>query len=274
MAVAGVGLGIAAYEWSRVPHAALLPALLGLIPYTLGKYLICPLRWHWLSASGQSRRWHLRVNAEGEVLGFLSPAHAGADLWRIHMLRKVGLDRPAAVVDVALDRLVGAFGTGVFAVAAGVTLPARLLAVAGGGALLVGAGAIAVRRRAPKLLRGRRLPAKRHLVRGIGLSMAYQFAAMGLLLGTTAAVGHTVSPVALFGVFGASQLAGVVPGIHGAGPREGALVAGLVALGVPLGAAVGAISLSAMLVWVPALALGGTAHLHRRWSARGGTATA
>jgi uncharacterized membrane protein YbhN (UPF0104 family) len=104
--------------------------------------------------------------------------------------------------------------------------------------------------------------------------MAYQCAAMSMLLGTTAAVGHAVSPIALFGVFGASQLAGVVPGIHGAGPREGAMVAGLVALGVPLGAAVGAISLGAMLAWVPALLLGGTAHLHRRWSARGTLATA
>ena len=38
-----------------------------------GKYVLCPLRWHGLSASGRSRRWHLRVYAESELMGLLTP---------------------------------------------------------------------------------------------------------------------------------------------------------------------------------------------------------
>src|SRR5688572_26269240 len=102
-----VAVGIAIKSWTSAPHAALLPAFVGLGCWTIGNYLLVPLRWRSLSASGQSRKWHLRVYAEAEVLGLLSPAHAGTDLWRIHMLRTVGMDRTSAVLDVAADRLVG-----------------------------------------------------------------------------------------------------------------------------------------------------------------------
>ena len=53
-------------------------------------YILCPMRWHALSTSGQSRRWHVRAYAEAELLGLASPGHAGADLWRIHRLHAVG----------------------------------------------------------------------------------------------------------------------------------------------------------------------------------------
>jgi hypothetical protein len=73
-----------------------------------------------------------------------------------------------------------------------------------------------------------------------------------------------VSPVAVLGAFGASQLAGAVPGPNGASPRDGALAMGLVAAGVPWAAAVAAVTLKAALAWLPGLALGGTSLLMGR----------
>jgi hypothetical protein len=87
--VTGVFLALAVSLWSfgRVHGASWTPALLGLLPWIIGKYILCPLRWHALSASGRSRRWHLRIYAESELLGLASPAHLGADLWRMHRLQ-------------------------------------------------------------------------------------------------------------------------------------------------------------------------------------------
>jgi hypothetical protein len=96
------------------------------------------------------------------------------------------------------------------------------------------------------------------------LSMGYQMSICALLLGTVAATGHTLSPLALLGAFGASQLAGAVPGPHGASPRDGALVMALMALGLPWQAALGAVSLKAALAWLPALLLGGVSLLAAR----------
>jgi glycosyltransferase 2 family protein len=87
---------------------------------------------------------------------------------------------------------------------------------------------------------------------------------VALLLGTVAATGHTLSPLALLAAFGASQLAGAVPGPHGASPRDGALVVALMALGLPWQAALGAVSLKAALAWLPALLLGGVSLLAAR----------
>jgi hypothetical protein len=123
-------------------------------------------------------------------------------------------------------------------------------------------------RRRPQLLAGRPRPSRPALLRGVLLAVAYQLSFAGLLVGTTDAVGHPVPALALLGVFGASQVAGLVPGVHGAGPREGALVVGLMSLGVPWVSAVGAISLTAVLAWLPALTLGGGALLARRLSGR------
>ena len=57
--------------------------------------------------------------------------------------------------------------------------------------------------------------------------------------------------MALLGVFGASQVAGIVPGVNGVSPREGALVVGLASLGITWQAAVGAVALTALLAWMP-----------------------
>jgi hypothetical protein len=65
-------------------------------------------------------------------------------------------------------------------------------------------------------------------------------------------------------VFGASQVAGVLPGVHGASPRDGALVAGLAAIGVSWREAFGAVALTTLLYWVPALLIGGSL-LFLRW---------
>jgi hypothetical protein len=260
-----VALGIAASSWTMAPHAALFPAFAGLAAWTVGNYLLVPLRWHKLSASGQSRRWHLRVYAEAEVLGLLSPAHAGTDLWRVHMLRSVGMDRANAVVDVAADRLVGGIGIVVVALLGGATLPPQLLiAVVAGAAVVLGVGLL-VRRARPALVA---VPPRRALARGVLMSLVYQACAIGLLMGTVAAVGHTIAPIDMLGVVGASQVAAMIPGVHGAGPKEGALAAGLVAAGVPLTAAIGAISLAATLAWLPALTLGGLSHFARKRAAR------
>ena len=259
---------VALVNLNHLPRIDVEPVLYGLLPWVVGKYVLCPLRWHGISASGQSRRWHLRAYAEGELLGLLTPGHAGADLWRAHRLRQVGLDRPSAFADVALDRLLGAIGLTVFVVLAGTALPARVMCAAVAIAALVLIAALVVRRRRPGLLAHRPRPPARKLVQGLALSICYQLSIMGLLLGGLSATGHTVAPLTLLGVFGASQAAGIVPGVQGAGPKEGALVAGLVALGIPFRSALGAVSLVSIAAWAPALLLGGGCLLLRRHLAR------
>jgi uncharacterized membrane protein YbhN (UPF0104 family) len=93
------------------------------------------------------------------------------------------------------------------------------------------------------------------------LSLGYQLSIAGLLLGTVAATGHSLSLMAALGAFGASQLAGAIPGPNGASPRDAALVVALAAFGVPWGAAAAAVALKASLAWLPALALGGVSLL-------------
>lgn len=270
-----VALGVAAFNAERLPSLAVLPVVLGLLPWIVGKYVLCPLRWHAISASGRSRRWHLRVYAESELLGMLSPAHAGADLWRAHRLHATaGMDRPSSYAEVALDRLIGAVALTAFVLLAGAALPPAVLLAALAIAALVLATALFVRRRRPGLFAGRPRPPTSALVHGFVLSLGYQLTVMCLLLGGLAATGHTVAPLALLGVFGASQVAGIIPGVHGAGPREGALVAGLVALGVPLRDALGAVSITAVVAWLPAVLIGGGCLLAGRIARRRGEALA
>ncbi|MGZ4591568.1 MAG: lysylphosphatidylglycerol synthase transmembrane domain-containing protein [Actinomycetes bacterium] len=258
--VAGVVVALALSLWSfdRVPDASWPPALIALVPWVVGKYLLCPLRWHALSMSGRSRRWHLRIYAESELLGLASPGHVGADLWRMHRLQTGAcMTRPSALAEVGLDRLVGAVGLTVFVLVSGATLPPQVMGAALGVAALVFLGALVLRRRRPDLLAGRPLPPPRVVIKGALLSMGYQLTIMGLLMGTVAAMGEQLQPLALLGVFGASQVAGIVPGVNGASPREGALVVGLASLGVSWSAAVGAVALMAVLAWAPAVLLGG-----------------
>src|SRR6188508_2628470 len=58
--ITGVLVAIVVTLWSfdRVPNPSWQPALLGLAPWIIGKYILCPLRWHALSTSGKTRRWH------------------------------------------------------------------------------------------------------------------------------------------------------------------------------------------------------------------------
>ncbi|HEU4812257.1 MAG TPA: lysylphosphatidylglycerol synthase domain-containing protein [Nocardioides sp.] len=260
----------------RLPHVTWLPVLLGLAPWIVGKYLLCPLRWRALTDAGLSRGWHLRAYAESELLGLLTPGHVGADLWRMRRLTRAGLGRGDAVMSIGMDRFVGAIGLAVFVVFAGTALPLRMLLVAVGVGVLIVAAALLVRRFRPGLLPSRPLPRPRQLAHALLLSAAYQLTIAGLLLGTVAATGHAVSPLAALGAFGASQLAGLVPGPNGASPREGALVVALVALGVPWTAAIGAVALKAALAWLPALLLGGASLVltHRAHGRTAAVATA
>ncbi|MDQ1629757.1 MAG: glycosyltransferase 2 family protein [Actinomycetota bacterium] len=264
---AGVTLALVVSLWSfgRVPHASWEPAMAGLLPWAVGKYVLCPLRWHALSMSGRGRRWHLRVYAESELFGLLSPGHVGADLWRMHRLQKVaGMARTPAIAEVALDRLIGAIGLTVFVLVSGATLPPQLLVAALGIAAVLLGGVLLVSRRRPDLLAARPMPPVRVVVKGVLLSVGYQLTIMGLLIGTVAAMGEQVPPLALLGVFGASQVAGIVPGVNGASAREGALVVALASLGITWSAALGAVALSALLAWLPALLLGGGSLALRR----------
>ena len=265
--VAGVVVAVAVTVWSfdKVPNTSWEPALLGLAPWIVGKYVLCPLRWHALSTSGRNRRWHLRIYAESELLGLASPAHLGADLWRMHRLQTgATMARPCAVAEVALDRLVGALGLTGFVLISGASLPPQLLVAAVGIALGVLAIAVTVQRRRPGLLAARPMPRPSVVIKGMLLSIGYQLTIMGLLIGTVASMGQDLEPLALLGVFGASQAAGIVPGVNGASAREGALVVGIASLGISWQAAVGAVALTATLAWVPALLIGGGSFLVHR----------
>ncbi len=252
----------------RLPEVSLWPVLLGLVPWVVGKYLLCPLRWHAVTDAGLSRGWHVRAYAESELLGLLTPGHVGADVWRVHRLNRTGMRRADSVMSVGLDRFVGALGLAVFVVFAGAGLPLGMLAVALGVAALAVVAALLVRRARPDLMPQRPLPPPRRLAQGLLLSAGYQLTIAGLLWGSVAATGHSLSPLALLGAFGASQLAGAVPGPNGASPRDGALVVALAALGVPWTAAAGAVALKAALAWLPALALGGVSLILTRKALR------
>lgn len=261
--VAGVAMSIATpvVTLPSLPEVRMWPVLLGLVPWVIGKYVLCPLRWRVLTGGGLSRSWHLRAYAESELIGLLTPGHVGADVWRVTRLHGTGMSNGDAVLSVGADRLVGAVGLIAFVAFAGTTLPTRMLLVA----VAVGAGAIltvlVVRRLRPSLLPSVSLPGPRQLVHGLVLSLGYQLSIAGLLLGTVAATGHTLSLWSALGAFGASQLAGAIPGPHGASPRDAALVVALAAFGVPWAAAAVAVALKAALAWLPALALGGVSLL-------------
>ena len=244
-----------------LPRLSWWPVVLGMAPWIVGKYVLCPLRWHALSVSGRSRRWHIRAYAEAELCGLLTPGHVGADAWRVRRLTRTGLSTPDAVAEAGLDRLVGAIGLAAFVGFSATALPTRMLLVALGLALAAVVGAVVVGRLKPHLVPRRALPRPRALAYGVVLSAGYQLSICLLLLGAITATGNTLGPLALLGAFGASQLAGAVPGPNGASPRDGALVLALTGLGVPWQAALGAVVLKATLAWLPALLLGGVSLL-------------
>lgn len=264
-----VSLIVPALTLPRLPHVTLWPVLVGLLPWVVGKYLLCPLRWRALTDAGLSRRWYLRAYAESELLGLLTPGHVGADVWRLRRLTGAGLGRGDAVMSVGADRLVGALGLAAFVAFAGTALPVRLVLPVIGLSLAAVLAVLVLRKVRPEWLPSRPLPPPRKLLHGLVLSAGYQLSIAALLLGTLGATGHSLSPLVVLGAFGASQLAGAVPGPNGASPRDGALVVGLVAAGVPLTAAVAAVAVKAAVAWLPALLLGGTSlWAHRREMAR------
>jgi hypothetical protein len=263
-----VSLLVPAMTLPRLPHVTLWPVLVGLAPWVVGKYVLCPLRWRVLTGAGLTRRWHMRAYAESELLGLVTPGHVGADVWRLHRLTRTGLGRGDAVMSVGADRFVGAIGLAVFVGFAGTALPTRMLLVSLAVGLVAVAAALVVRRVRPEWLPSGPLPRPRQLAHALALSAGYQASIAGLLLGTVAATGHSVSPLAVMGAFGASQLAGALPGPNGASPRDAALVVALVAAGVPWVAATAAVTLKAALAWAPALVLGGASLLLTRRALR------
>jgi hypothetical protein len=269
-----IAVTVPALTLPSLPRVSFLPVLLGLVPWVLGKYVLCPLRWHQLSESGQRRRWHLRAYAESELLGLFTPGHVGADAWRVRRLTKIGMHAPSAVAEVGLDRLVGALGLALFVGVAGAALPTRMLLAAVGLALSAVVVGLVLRRFRPGLLPRRKLPRPATVARGLVLSLGYQASIGALLFGTVAATGHVLSPLALLGAFGASQIAGAVPGPNGASPRDGALVLALMGLGLPWKAALGSVTLMASVAWLPALLLGGTSLVLARRAARPGALVA
>ena len=248
--------------------------MIGLIPFVIGKYLLCPLRWRAITDAGLTRWWHIRAYAESELLGLLTPGHVGADVWRMRRLTLTGMATGDAVTSVGLDRLVGAIGLTVFVVFAGVALPPQLLFVAIGVAAAVLVGALVVHLVRPEWLSVRRWPSPRAARQGVLPDLALPAHHRGDAARHRAGTGHDVSPLALLGAFGATQFAGAIPGPNGASPREGALVVALVALGVPWASAMAAVALKATLSWLPALALGGLSLLATRRLLARVTATA
>jgi len=258
-----------------LPRMRLEPALVGLACWTVGNYLVCPLRWSAVSTRGRSLRWYARVYAEGELLGMLTPQHAGADLWRIRQLVAAGAEKGSAVVEVAADRLAGGVMILALGVLAGMTVPPRFFPIAG---LAVAAIAVAVwltrRLWQPRIADVQR-PRGWAFVRAAAISALYQVGYIGFVIGLVTAVGHHVSLLGTASVLGLSQAASLLPGVHGAGPREGAMTGGLVALGLPLAAAVSVVALAAALAWLPAIVVGGgglaARSLSRMFSTAGGT---
>jgi hypothetical protein len=263
-----VGIVVAVGTWSHLPTMHLQPALVGLACWTVGNYLFCPLRWRAVSTRGKKWSWYARVYAEGELLGMLTPQHAGADLWRVRQLLHEGSEKGAAVVEIAADRLSGGLVVAVLAVLAGMTIPPALLPIAGGVVAAVALGAFLLRRAWLPRVRTMERPKGWALLRAALISGLYQAGYLGFTIGLVAAVGHHVDPLGVASLLGLSQMAGLLPGIHGAGPREGTMTGGLVALGLPLSAAVAAVALGAALTWLPALAVGGSGLAARGWRRR------
>jgi glycosyltransferase 2 family protein len=264
-----VSVVVTALTLPRVPAVSPWPLLLGLLPWLAGKYLLCPLRWWVVSAGAAPAGWHLRTFAEAELLGMLTPGHVGSDCWRVHRLAGRGTSRADALVSVGLDRLVGGIALAGFVVAASATLPVRMLTTLAVLAGVAGVVALVARRRWPRLAPSQPLPGPGRLAAGLALSAGYQLSIAALLLGILAGSGNAVSPLALVGAFGAAQVAGAVPGPHGASPRDAALVVTIAALGVPWSVAAAAVALKAVVAWCPAVALGGASlWLTRRGNAR------
>jgi hypothetical protein len=261
----GLPIAVSLFNLVRVPSVSLLPLAPALLLYVVGKYLLCPLRWHALTGGGLSRRWHVRAYAEGELLGLAAPAHVAADLWRANRLIRAGVPPAHTARACALDRIVGAIGLGVGAAALGVVLPPVILLIMAVVVAIVLGGWWAWARR--RMSGGG--PGWRALGLALGLSILYQATVAVFLLGVVAAVHEPVSPLRLAAIYAASQVAGIIPGWSGLSARDGAFAASLTSLGLSWSAALGSVALAALIAWVPALMVGGTSLL-ARWLTRPG----
>lgn len=259
-----VAVVVPALMLPRLPHIVWWPVFVGMIPWLVGKYVLCPLRWRAVTGAELPRWWHIRASAEAELLGLFTPGHVGADVWRIHRLNRRGLTGVESVASVALDRLVGAMGLAVFVAVFAARLPMRTMTLAMGLMCVAVIAVVVVRWRRPDLLSRHLWPSPKLLFHALVLSVSYQLTIAALLMGTALATGYQVSLLALCGALGASQLAGVMPGPNGASPRDAALVVALFALGMSWTAAAGAVTLKATVAWIPALALGGTSLIRTR----------
>src|SRR3954452_15921445 len=190
-----LGVVVAVGTWSHLPKMHLQPALVGLACWTVGNYLFCPLRWRAVSSRGKKWSWYARVFAEGELLGMLTPQHAGADLWRIRQLLNDGSDKSSAVVEVAADRLSGGLIVAILAVLAGVAVPPAFLPIVGGALAAVALTAYLIRRIWLPRVRGVARPRGAALLRAAGISALYQAGYLGFTIGLIAAVGHHVNPL-------------------------------------------------------------------------------
>lgn len=256
LVVVVVPLAVSIGVLSRVPRISLLPLIPAVAVWTVGKYVLCPVRWLLVSRNGYGLWWHLRAYAEGELLGLASPAHVGADLWRGSRLVGAGMEPLRAGGVIAVDRLIGAVALVLTGAFVGVTLPAAV-ALPGFVGVSVAAGLVVfARRRRPAV--GRAWPGWRAAAVGVCLSVGYQVTAVGLLMGAVAATGHRAGPIEVATLYAASQLATLVPGLNGLSARDGALAAALVSTGASWSAALGAVALVAVVAWGPAALFGGS----------------
>ena len=242
--------------------------LLGLLPWILGKYVLCPLRWRALTSADLGRRWYLRAYAESELLGLLTPGHVGADVWRMHRLTRAGLRRGDALASVGTDRLVGALGLAAF-------VASRAPGFRGGCSCPPSASRWQRWWRcwssvgcAPSGCPPNRSPGPASSPTASCSRPATSSRSPGCCSARWPPPDTRCPRSQLLGAFGASQIAGAVPGPNGASPRDAALVVALAALGVPWAAAAAAVALKAAVAWLPGLALGGASLVLARRAAR------
>ncbi len=234
---------------------AVLPAALGLSAWTLANYLGIALRWRSVSGRGLGARWYVRVFAEGELLGLLTPQHSGALYWRARQLRRAGADTSGALCELSVDRACSASTVLLALLVGGAALPGVMRLAAYG---IVAASVLVVWASRRRWLH--RVPTldRRTAVRWFGYSVLFQVGYAAFMIDMVRAVGLATSWTSVVGLLSAAQVASVLPGIHGAGPKEGVLAGGLVATGASHASALGLVGLVSAVAWVPALLLGGS----------------
>lgn len=230
------------------------PAVFGVLAWTVGNYVASTLRWRSVCGRGFGFGWYARVFAEGELLGLLTPQHAGALYWRARQLRRAGADTAGTTAELTADRLCTSVTVTLALFVGGSALPLRMQIV-GYAVVLVMIGALFFTRSRWR----HRLPtlSPLRLLRWVGYSVLFQVAYVAFVVLIIHSVGLSVATTSTVGLLAVAQVASILPGVHGAGPKEGVLGGGLVALGATHAAAFAAVGLLVALVWIPALLLGG-----------------